>query len=196
MSLHFATDSLPRSLTVHQPTIGAPKVFIVRLLMGVLLVLYGRTLYWVFVAVAGFLLGFALATEFLAAQAESVRIIVAFLAGVRRCTRYACSTRRVFNWWPVRRRLSCFGSGSGRRVARGTTCLVRYRRNSWRDHRSARDGLGNHRAFEPGRCRRDRRRAQLERFRRDAPFCRAKRDWNHDTGSTTFACGLWSAIGN
>ena len=50
--------------------------------MGVLLVLYGRTLYWVFVAVAGFLLGFALATEFLAAQAESVRIIVALLAGV------------------------------------------------------------------------------------------------------------------
>ena len=50
--------------------------------MGVLLLLYGRTLYWVFVAVAGFLLGFALATEFLAAQAESVRIIVALLAGV------------------------------------------------------------------------------------------------------------------
>jgi hypothetical protein len=50
--------------------------------MGVLLVFYGRTLYWAFIAVVGFLVGFELATELLAEQVESVRILVALLGGV------------------------------------------------------------------------------------------------------------------
>jgi hypothetical protein len=50
--------------------------------MGTLLLFYGRTLYWAFVAVAGFLVGFELAAEFLADQAEGVRILVALLGGV------------------------------------------------------------------------------------------------------------------
>jgi hypothetical protein len=57
-------------------------VSVVRLLMGTLLLFYGRTMYWAFVAVAGFLVGFELAAEFLADQAEGVRILVALLAGV------------------------------------------------------------------------------------------------------------------
>jgi hypothetical protein len=57
-------------------------VSVVRLLMGTLLLFYGRTLYWAFVAVAGFLVGFELAAEFLADQAERVRILVALLGGV------------------------------------------------------------------------------------------------------------------
>jgi hypothetical protein len=61
---------------------GASNVSIVKLLMGILLLFYGRTLYWAFVAVAGFLVGFELATELLAEQPESVRVVVALLGGV------------------------------------------------------------------------------------------------------------------
>ena len=47
---------------------------VVSLLLGILLLFFGRTLYWVFVAVAGFLVGWELAAELLAEQAEWVRI--------------------------------------------------------------------------------------------------------------------------
>lgn len=55
---------------------------VVSLLLGVVLLLYGRTLYWVFVAVAGFLLGFELAAVLLADQPESLRLLVAVVGGV------------------------------------------------------------------------------------------------------------------
>jgi hypothetical protein len=55
---------------------------IVTLLLGILLLFYGRTLYWAFVAVAGFLVGFELAAELLAAQPEWVRLLAAALVGV------------------------------------------------------------------------------------------------------------------
>jgi len=55
---------------------------IIRIFMGILLLLFGRTLYWLFVAVAGFLVGFELATQHLAAQPEGVRMLVALLCGV------------------------------------------------------------------------------------------------------------------
>jgi len=55
---------------------------IVTILLGVLLLFYGRTLFWAFVAIAGFLVGFQLATELLAEQAEWVRLVVAALIGI------------------------------------------------------------------------------------------------------------------
>jgi hypothetical protein len=55
---------------------------ILRLIVGFLLLFYGRTLYWLFVALAGFLVGFELAAQLLADRAESVRILVALLGGL------------------------------------------------------------------------------------------------------------------
>jgi hypothetical protein len=55
---------------------------VISLLLGIVLLLFGRTLYWVFVAVAGFLVGFELAAQFLADQAESIRLLAALLGGV------------------------------------------------------------------------------------------------------------------
>ena len=55
---------------------------VVSLLLGILLLFYGRTLYWLFVAVAGFLVGFELAAVLMADQAEGVRMLVALLGGV------------------------------------------------------------------------------------------------------------------
>jgi Domain of unknown function (DUF4203) len=54
----------------------------VSLVLGLLLIFFGRTLYWAFVAVAGFFVGWELATELLAEQAEWIRILVALAAGV------------------------------------------------------------------------------------------------------------------
>lgn len=50
--------------------------------LGVTVLLYGRTLYWGFVAIAGFLIGFELAAELLRAQPESVRLLIAIAGGV------------------------------------------------------------------------------------------------------------------
>jgi hypothetical protein len=55
---------------------------IINLLLGILLVLYGRALYWAFVAVAGFLVGLELAPALLTDQTESVRLFAALLGGV------------------------------------------------------------------------------------------------------------------
>ena len=55
---------------------------IVNLLLGILLLLFGRTLYWLFVAIAGFLVGFELAAVLLAEQAESLRLLAAVVGGV------------------------------------------------------------------------------------------------------------------
>jgi hypothetical protein len=57
-------------------------VSIINLLLGILLLLFGRTLYWLFVAVAGFLVGFELAAVLLAEQAEGVRLLAAVVGGV------------------------------------------------------------------------------------------------------------------
>jgi hypothetical protein len=55
---------------------------IVRILLGVVLLFFGRTLYWVFVAAAGFLVGMYLADLWLADQPDVVRIFVAIGSGV------------------------------------------------------------------------------------------------------------------
>lgn len=52
------------------------------LLIGLILLLFGRTLYWAFVGLAGFLIGFELAAELLAEQAERVRLLAAVLVGI------------------------------------------------------------------------------------------------------------------
>ena len=55
---------------------------VVNLLLGIVLLFFGRTLYWAFVAVAGFLVGVELAAVFLADQPEWVRLMAALLGGV------------------------------------------------------------------------------------------------------------------
>ncbi|HEY2826559.1 MAG TPA: DUF4203 domain-containing protein [Pirellulales bacterium] len=54
----------------------------VLVLLGVVVLLFGRSLYWAFIAIAGFLLGMALANEWLADKQEWVRILAAVGAGL------------------------------------------------------------------------------------------------------------------
>jgi len=55
---------------------------VINILLGLLLVTAGRRLYWFFVGVAGFLLGFSLAERFLPGQADWVRYLIAVGAGL------------------------------------------------------------------------------------------------------------------
>ncbi len=54
----------------------------VTVLLGVLLLFFGRKLYWAFVAIAGFLIGMQLANEYLADKNEWIRIGAAIGAGL------------------------------------------------------------------------------------------------------------------
>lgn len=53
-----------------------------RILLGAIVLVLGRKLYWLFVAVAGFVLGIALATRFLSAGPQWVILIIALAAGL------------------------------------------------------------------------------------------------------------------
>jgi hypothetical protein len=55
---------------------------ILGVLVGVVVLIMGRRLYWLFVGTAGFMLGIILATEFLNAQSDWVILVVALAAGV------------------------------------------------------------------------------------------------------------------
>ncbi len=55
---------------------------IVNIVLGAILLFFGRTLYWVFVGIVGFLVGMALADQYLAAQSEAVQFIAALAAGI------------------------------------------------------------------------------------------------------------------
>jgi hypothetical protein len=55
---------------------------IVNVVLGAILLFFGRTLYWVFVGIAGFLLGMMLADQYLQSQSEAVQFIAALCAGV------------------------------------------------------------------------------------------------------------------
>ena len=57
-----------------------PPILLV--LMGVVVLLFGRSLYWAFIAIAGFLVGMALANLWLADKQEWVRILAAVGAGL------------------------------------------------------------------------------------------------------------------
>ena len=65
---------------IHLNIEALPPILLV--LMGVVVLLFGRSLYWAFIAVAGFLLGMALANLWLADKQEWVRILAAVGAGL------------------------------------------------------------------------------------------------------------------
>src|SRR5262245_52305707 len=49
--------------------------------LGIIVLLFGRTLYWAFIAIAGFLVGMALAEQWLADKEQWIRILAAVGAG-------------------------------------------------------------------------------------------------------------------
>src|SRR5688572_10597713 len=55
---------------------------IVNIVLGAIVLFFGRTLYWVFVGIAGFLLGMMLADQYLTAQSEVVQFLAALAAGI------------------------------------------------------------------------------------------------------------------
>ena len=57
-------------------------LLILRLLAGIVLLLAGRRLYWLFVAAIGFLAGLELAPRFLPQQPDLVIVIIAAVLGV------------------------------------------------------------------------------------------------------------------
>src|SRR5262245_42282049 len=74
---------MPFNLNIAVPDNVSPEVAIgISVVLGVVLLLFGRPLYWAFVAIAGFLVGMALANHWLADQQAWIRIIVAVAAGI------------------------------------------------------------------------------------------------------------------
>ena len=57
-------------------------LFIITILVGLVLLLMGRQLFWVFVAAAGFIIGSSLASEFLVGQSKWVILAVGLAAGL------------------------------------------------------------------------------------------------------------------
>ncbi|MEZ4660106.1 MAG: hypothetical protein R2911_21320 [Caldilineaceae bacterium] len=55
---------------------------ILQILFSIVPLLFGRRLFWVFVAVAGFLVGFALAGLLVSAQSELVHLLVGIIVGL------------------------------------------------------------------------------------------------------------------
>ncbi|HTQ40800.1 MAG TPA: hypothetical protein VMJ32_17390 [Pirellulales bacterium] len=55
---------------------------VVLVLLGVVVLLFGRSLFWGFIAIVGFLLGMALAQEWLADKPEWIQILAAIGAGI------------------------------------------------------------------------------------------------------------------
>ena len=65
------------------PIITKIPVFpILGLVFGILLLLFGRRLFWLFVGAVGFLIGLSLATRFFSAQPEWVTLLLAVIFGV------------------------------------------------------------------------------------------------------------------
>jgi len=60
-----------------------PEVLVgVTVVLGIVMLLFGRTLYWAFIAIAGFLAGMMLADAWLADKEQWIRILAAVGAGV------------------------------------------------------------------------------------------------------------------
>lgn len=57
-------------------------IFIITLLAGLAILFFGRRLFWLFVAVVGFVVGFELASDFLAGQSEWLILLIALLVGL------------------------------------------------------------------------------------------------------------------
>lgn len=54
----------------------------IRILAGVILVLFGRRLFWLFVGLLGFFAGFTLASRFFAAQEQWITLLIAVVCGL------------------------------------------------------------------------------------------------------------------
>ncbi len=52
------------------------------LALGILLLLFGRRAFWIFVAVAGFIAGLTFAPQFMSGQSELVILLIAIVAGI------------------------------------------------------------------------------------------------------------------
>jgi hypothetical protein len=70
---------LPVDVQVNVPPQWLPWVV---LGLGVIVLLFGRSLYWVFVAIVGFLIGMEMANVWMAGQEDWMRLLVAIGAGV------------------------------------------------------------------------------------------------------------------
>jgi MFS family permease len=70
--LNFHLD--PNTLSAMSP--------VVAVLLGIVVLLFGRSLFWAFIAIAGFLLGMALAHEWLADKPEWIQFLAAIGAGI------------------------------------------------------------------------------------------------------------------
>lgn len=55
---------------------------IFRILAGVVLLLFGRRLFWLFVGLLGFFAGFTLATKYVSGQEQWVTLLIAFICGL------------------------------------------------------------------------------------------------------------------
>lgn len=55
---------------------------VANLLLGIALLLFGRKLFWLFVGVAGFVLGLSVATSLFAGQPDWIVLLIALIAGV------------------------------------------------------------------------------------------------------------------
>jgi MFS family permease len=52
------------------------------LVLGILLLLFGRRVFWLFVATAGFIAGLTFATQFMSNQPELIILLIAIIAGI------------------------------------------------------------------------------------------------------------------
>jgi len=74
---------MPFNLNITLPDNVPPEAAIaISVVLGIILLLFGRPLYWAFVAIAGFFVGMALANHWLADQQPWIRILVAVAAGI------------------------------------------------------------------------------------------------------------------
>ena len=79
MSAIFAQVQVPLDVQVNVPPQWLPWI---ELGLGIVVLLFGRSLYWLFVAIAGFLIGMAMANVWMRGQEDWVRLLVGVGAGV------------------------------------------------------------------------------------------------------------------
>jgi hypothetical protein len=79
MSAILAQVQVPLDVQVNVPPQWLPWI---ALGLGVVVLLFGRSLYWVFVAIAGFLIGMEMANVWMRGQEDWMRLLVAVGAGV------------------------------------------------------------------------------------------------------------------
>ncbi|HEY2880901.1 MAG TPA: DUF4203 domain-containing protein [Pirellulales bacterium] len=78
----FAQNVLPKIDITLPANIPGTLPTIVLVAVGIVVLLFGRSLYWAFVAIAGFLIGWELAQQYLHDKDEMIRLLAAVGAGV------------------------------------------------------------------------------------------------------------------